>query len=257
MINGGEKALAIVGLYSVIERDFPRWTQEKQNEFDKFDDEIQELADKCIRGKIALNELKVLSNYDKTLEKIKTPISSADRRAIQYKFPQTADELASEFVVTLDNVWSHLAEIFPVSEYLTFLGPKNLTPTGDKTWEFFNKLLVLNDPRDVYMLISSGAMLKSQAAMVKEFYPTMSADITKSLYAAVAKVRAERGDNYLMPVNVSLGLGNWLERRTVEYDPNPTEPVKPTNSLSKNGPAPQAAVSLSPSERITQAGEAK
>jgi hypothetical protein len=252
-IDPGEAVLAIIGLHAVIQNEIPRWTLEKQRELDKLRDEIQELADEAIQGKIELRPLKREKDYDTLLAKIKEPLSPERIRAIQFRFPDSADEIVSYFIVVLQNSWAHLGEIFPVSEYLTFMGPKNLTPTGDKTWQFFNKLLVLNDPRDVFMLISSGAMLKSQAEVVKEFFPTLSQAITDSLYAAIAKTKAE-DEGFLMPSQTSTGLANWLGRRTVDYDPNPAKSTAPKNSLPQKQASPGAAVSLSPSERVTEAG---
>lgn len=253
-INDGEKALAILGMYKVIDREIERWTLDKQREFDKFQDEIQELADKCVAGKLPLKPLKKYGKYDSLLERIKQPLTDEDIAHMQFKFADPKDELAAQFIVYVQNVWNHLSEIFPVSEYRTFMGPQNLTPTGDKTWEFFSKLLVLNDPRNVYMLISSGAMLKSWSQTIQEFYPTLSKAITETLYAALTKRRAEAEEKkvaFMIPPGTSFGLSNWLGRRSVDYDPNP-EKASPAQNNPGSAPSPGVTSSLSPSERVTQ-----
>src|SRR4029079_18093690 len=148
---------------------------------------------------------------------------------IQSKFPTPFDELSSEFIVTLQNTWNHLKSIFPASEYRSFTGAKNLTPTGDKTWAFFSKLLVLNDPRKVFMLISSGAMSKAWARTVKEFFPTMSEAITETLYAAISAKTIETDGKFRMAQRTQDGLNNWLDRRNVDYAPAPPAQINPAD----------------------------
>lgn len=250
-IQRGEIILSIVGISSVINGQIPRWTLDKMREFDNFKTKIDELAADSISGSIKLGTLPREHNYEETLGRIKAGMKQSDYDAVYYKFPEQFHQMAADFIVTLQNSWAHLAEIFPISEYLTFMGPVNLTPTGEKTWEFFNKLLVLNNPLSVYMLISSGAMLPSQAEAVKEFFPTLSENITQSLYAAIATKKATDGDKFRMPERVSWGLANWLGRRTVDYDPNPQPMPAPTNGLPKTSPAGASEVALSPTQRIT------
>jgi hypothetical protein len=255
VIQRGEIAEAIIGVSNIINGNIPRWTLEKMREFDKFGEKLNELATECVQGKIDRTPIPREHDYPKTLEILSKAISEETIANIQSKFPQPFDDLASEFIVTLQNTWNHLSTIFPVSEYKDFTGVKNLLPTGDKTTAFFLKLMVLNDPLLAYMLISSGAMLKSQAEVVQEFYPTLSKAITDSLYAAIGLLSS--GDKpFRMPERTKLGLNNWLGRRSVAYDPKPPAQVRPAPADSSKA-SPAAAVSLSPSQKVTEGGAVK
>jgi len=254
-IQQGEIALAMIGVSNVIEKKVPRWTLEKMREFDKIAETLAEQAAKCVGGDIELAPLPIDHDYYQALDRLSKPLPQEDIAATQDKFPQAFDQLSSEFIVTLQNTWNHLKTIFPISEYLEFSGPKNLLPTGDKTWRFFNKLRVLNNPLSVYMLISSGALLKEQAKAVQEFFPTLSQAITDSIYAAI-EAKTLENPKFKMPERTKLGLNNWLGRRSVAYDPAPPPQVNPaaTQKLNAGG---GAEVSLSPTQKITDGGSAK
>lgn len=255
-IQQGEKALAIIGISNVINGKVPRWTLDRMKEFDDFETEIVSLAQQAIQGNIKLGPLKREHDYSFLLERLSAALPEKDIREIQSKFPTPFDDLSSEFIVTLQNTWNHLKSIFPASEYRSFTGAKNLTPTGDKTWAFFSKLLVLNDPRKAFMLISSGAMSKAWAKTVQEFFPTLSEAITEALYAAISAKVIETDGKFRMPQRTQDGLNNWLGRRNVDFEPAPPPTVNPAaENKPKAGGA--AAVALSPTQRITDGGNAK
>jgi hypothetical protein len=120
---------------------------------------------------------------------------------------------------------TRLKSIFPTSEYITFAGPKNMTPADDKVFEFFNELLVINDPLSVFRLMAGAALLPEQAQVVQAFFPTLSANIKAAIYSQITARLTDR-PNYQLPIRAETGFATWLGRRTVDYNPQPAQPSK-------------------------------
>jgi hypothetical protein len=88
--------------------------------------------------------------------------------------------------------------------------------------------------------MGSGALLRSQAQVVRQFYPTLSARIDEAVYAAVAAKAAAKTNpaSYQLPPRAALGVATWLGRRIVDHDPKPTPPImpnvqRPTNRINR------------------------
>ena len=95
--------------------------------------------------------------------------------------------------VTVQQVMTHLDAIFPTSEYVTFTGPKTMTPPQDAVAA--RVLPAADGPErpDAGLLQpegDGGKLLRSQVATVTQFFPTIAPNITADLYGAIAKESA-------------------------------------------------------------------
>lgn len=249
MIDQGEAILAIVGLSNALQGEVPRWTQARQRELDKLDKEIADLATDLIDGKIHAKPVPVPDNYDFFLELLREPISHEDLRTIVNIMPD--EETAIAFIGAIQNAFAHLKEIFPVSEHFSFMGVENIKPSVDVEYKFYQQLSTLDDPKGMFNSIGSGGMLRSQTKVMRMFYPSMSNAIDQAIYDAIA-VKKRSNPLYRLPEVIETGLANWMDRRTIDHESRPMPAVVPPHV--KTGGRPNVAVSLSPSERITDGG---
>lgn len=249
MLDQGEVALAIVGISAIIDDEMPRWTLEKQRQLEKYHDKIVEMTDKAVRG-MKPPKIKRKHDYRETLDRLSQPMPQSEINKIVRSFPADQADLAGEFLTFAQNVWQHLKEIFPISEYTTLLGSKNLQPTGDKTWQFFNRLAVLNDPLQAIQRIGSGTMLKGEAKVFKEFFPSISETITIEIYNSISRAAGDK-KNFRLNERAKFGLQNWLDRRSIDYAPSKPEMPRPVQDLRESSASGTSALGLSPTEQIT------
>lgn len=257
MLDPGEVALAIVGISAIIDDEMPRWTLERQRELEKYEDTIIEMTDKAVKG-TKPPKIKRKHDYRKTLDRLSRPLPQSGIDKIVRAFPADQADLAGEFLAFVQNIWQHLKEIFPISEYTTLLGSKNLQPTGDKTWQFFNRLSVLNDPLVAIQMIGSGSMLKGEAKVFKEFFPSISQTITTEIYNSISRATAKApAKGYRLPERPKVGLQNWLDRRSVDYSPSKPPMPTPTTDARESSQGKKPALELSPTETITDAQQTR
>lgn len=216
MISQGELALAQMGVSSIIDGEAPKMGIMRIENALALPKRIPELARQAVRGKLKYYPEKRKHKYTDLLERMAANLPQEEIQQLVELFPSEAHAMASEFSIIIQHTLESLKQLIPVSTITSFTGPRSILPSDDRLWKFFNQLELLNDPLKVFNMISVGALLKSQSEAVQEIYPTVSDEITKSLYEAVAEAVTEKEGFRLAP-RVEYGLGNWLGRRTVEY----------------------------------------
>lgn len=225
-INASEAALAVIGISAVIDDEVPRIGVERAKEIEKYGADIDDRAEALASGKAKQVKISRSHDYRKLLDRLSQHATPADLQKLTEKFPEDMSPMVGPFLIFVRNALEHLRAIFPTSSYTTFTGPKTMVPPDTAVFDFFNKLLVLNNPMLVFDLMGSGALLRSQAAVVRDFFPTLSARIDEAIYAAVAARKVAK-ESYQLPPRAALGVATWLGRRTVDHDPQPKPPVLP------------------------------
>lgn len=247
MISQGELALAQIGVSSVIDGEPPKMGIMRIENALALPKKIPALARDAIAGKLKYYPEKRKHNYTKLIERMSANLPEEEIRAMVDLFPLVAHEMAGAFSVIIQHTLEALKRLIPVSTITSFTGPRNIEPSDDRLWKFFNQLELLNDPMKVFSMISAGALLKSQAKAVQEIYPTLSEEFTTALYQAVADKVAESDGKFRLAPRVEYGLGNWLGRRTVEYEPpkkiEDSEPRKMHNPDPKDLETPNQKAS--------------
>lgn len=256
MINPGELALASIGVSALIDGPPPKMGQGRRDEAEAIGRDIPRrarelVADEAMKRTPTPRAHSYKALLDRFARKLDEPLLAAhETQALVDAFPAEASEMSGAFSMVAQAALEKLRTLFPMSEYRSFTGPKNLPPDDVKVWKFFNQLEVLNDPMRVFPLIATGALLKSQAQAVREVYPTLSQDIDAAIYAAIAKKGAETNGKYKLPPRAEMGVATWMGRRVVPYQP--PKPAPPPGGA----PAPSAAGSTNLPEAMATRNQA-
>lgn len=239
-INPGELALASIGLSPLLKDDMPKIGLGRLDEIARIPKQIEKLASKVCDGTLTYQPYEHEHSYKKLLDRLSRPLTHDEIVKLIDRFPQEASDIATAFSVEVQLALKDLRDIFPVSVYRTFAGPKNLEPNADLVFKFSNRLDVVNNPLRVFPLIATGALLKSQAQIVRQIYPTLSAAIDEALYAATAKHRADGStlNPYQLPPRAEMGVATWLGQRRISYKapalpaPAPQDPKSNPSKLA-------------------------
>ena len=228
-INPGELALASIGLSPIIRGDMPKIGLGRLNEMGNIPNEVTRLAGKLADGELTYQPYSHEHRYKTLLDRLTNPLKQHELDDVIGKFHIEAGDIATAFSIVVQQALGDLKAIFPVSVYRTFAGPKNIEPNADVVFQFLNKLDVINDPLRVFPLIATGALLKSQAEIVKQVYPTLSEHITQEIYAAVAKRRAGK-QSYQLPPRAEIGVATWIGQKAEFRPAKPNPPADPPDA---------------------------
>ena len=228
-INPGELALACIGLSPVIKGEMPKIGLGKLNDMGNIPKEITRLAGKLCDGELAYQPYSHEHSYKTLLDRLTNPLKQHEVADLIGKFHIEAGDIGTQFAIVVQQALQDLKAIFPVSVYRTFAGPKNIEPNANVVFEFLNRLDVINDPLRVMPLIATGALLGTQRDIVKQIYPTLSDFITKEIYSAVAKRRAEGPVTkpWQLPPRAEIGVAKWNGQKAEFRPPKPNPPVDP------------------------------
>lgn len=220
-IEIGEATLAVVGMTKVLTGEMPRIGVGVQKEIIGLGAKIDGLARQFVYDELP-KKLSVPRpfTYRKLVDQFTKPIPAGTIADLVSKFPRDAHDIGLSFMSTLQAAYGHLAEIVPVADYNTYLGPKRIMPTSDKLIEFYLKYWVIDDPLVAFKLMQSGALLPDQVSTLLEFYPSihnyMKAAILNALVA-----RNLREPNFMnLPPRADRGLATFKQQRIVPYGVN-------------------------------------
>lgn len=250
-INPGELALACIGLSPIIRGEMPKIGLGRLDDMGNIPKEITRLAGKMADGELAYQPYSHEHKYTTLLNRITNPLQQQELDAILAKFPIEAGDIGAAFQIVVQEALRDLKAIFPLSVYRTFAGPKNIEPNADVVFQFLNRLDVVNDPLRVFPLIATGALLKSQSAIVHQIYPTLSEYIDQEIHRAVAKRRAASpiSKPYELPPRAEIGVATWKGQKAAYRPPKPNPPPpaqegkSQTADMKKTGPQAEVAQS--------------
>lgn len=247
-VDPGEATLVVIGLSNVINHDVPKIGVGKLEEIGNVGKKLTTLARALVAGELKGKKVPRNHSYRSLLDRIKRGVSPAEIHELVAKFPPEASDVSGPFLVLLPQVMLHLDAIFPTSEYVTFTGPKTMTPDDDRVFTFLLQFMVLADPLSVFNLMAVGSLLRSQAATVTQFFPTLAANITAEIEGAIAREVAQK-QSFRVPSNPALGIANWEGRRTVEHQPGP-----PPGRVVPGVKKPPSAIAAMAQQQTAQPG---
>jgi hypothetical protein len=227
-----EFILIAMGVDSAITLEFPKITKEQLNIANNIPKRIQKMALKCVKGELDNPKIDIRSYEWKTLhEALSKKVDIYTHEKIVNSFPEDILSAAGEYQVFVTEVRQHLKDLFPVSEKVTFLGPKQFEPDDLSTFHFYNQLNLINNPFYLFELIAAAALTTAQVEGLKEIYPEFCKLVDEAFKFALAEAALVK--SYSIPTTCETGLGVWWDRRTVTFDPNHSEPApKPKKRVS-------------------------
>lgn len=252
-INPAEALMAVMGLGPALGDEMPRVSAAILLDAARLPRTIAKLAKECVCGEMPSFRIRVRQHSWKKLhEVLGKPVPAHVLESIQMSFPANASEMANLYQTQVQNVHGHLAATLPVQEIQTFTGPKFHEPDDLSTFGFWSVLNLLADPLSVFGLVSNAAILEDQIAPFKDNFPTLFQAVNQALWDALAAEEVA-DQEYRTPYVVQQGLGVWLGRRTVAYDPEHGEPPpEPPQKIRAVKPGPGLSTS---NQRATNASD--
>jgi len=238
-IEVGEATLAVVGFTNVIKGEMPRIGVEKQRAILDLNKTIDGLALDFVYDRLP----KKLSmprpfTYRKLLDQFTKPLPQATLMDLHKKFPRDAADIELSFMSTLQSAYAHLGEMVPVADIDTYLGPKRIAPTSDKTFEFFNSYWVIDTPLVVFQLMQCGGLNPEQVTAFLKFYPSLHNYMKKAILEAIVKRNHAEPSFMFLPPRADRGLATFKQQRIVPYgvnvhtiEPKPTQGEPPPPKL--------------------------
>jgi hypothetical protein len=220
-IEVGEATLATIGLTKVLTGGMPRVGVGVQKEILGLGKRIDDLATDFVYDRLPRNlSMPRPFTYRKLLDTFLAPVPQSVVTDIMRKFPPDATDIALSFQSTLTNVFAHLKDIVPVANYDTYLGPKKIQPTSDKTYEFFLQYWLLDDPLAIFRLMQCGALQPDQVTTFKEFYPSVYEHMKGSILSALVARNLREPSFMNLPPRADRGLATFKMQRVVPYGVN-------------------------------------
>jgi hypothetical protein len=221
-----EALLAVVGVDCVIKDEFPKIGITRVREAAKLMETIDEKVKSMVRGSGTYKMAERAHNYRDLLDRLTVPFPADEVGKIIESFPPEEHELAGPFSLLAQHAFAQVQALFPISSINGIAGPRNIEPTNEKIWHFFNQLSVLNNPLRVIDLIGAAALLKSQVAAMRDVYPTVSQYIDHAIIEAIVEAKAENEKFQLSP-RAEMGVTKWRGGKTLPFKPAPPPEPRP------------------------------
>lgn len=208
-----ESLLVTVGLRSIVTKKVERFTKAKLDRMRTLPNEIQRLARDTINNKLTEGFYSDL-NYRSMLKDLARGVDMHQVQDMIEGFPPEYQAVGNALMIMASQTIAELAKQIPTSSYQTVAGLTTLLPDDLKLWRFVSILEVLDNPLEVFPLIATGALLRSQAAAVRQLYPTISAHIDAWLLDATIKAKAKVKSFELAP-RAEIGVRAWMGQSPV------------------------------------------
>jgi hypothetical protein len=230
-IDPEEGLLAEIGVSTLIRGDMPKVSMALALRASNIMRDVDEAVGKMVRGAGNFASIPKGHSYRDLLERFSQPFPAAETQEIIDAFPAREHALSGPFSLLVQHVFAELRGIFPISKVNGFAGPKNIQPTDDRVWHFFNTLAVLDKPLRVIPLMGCAGLLKSQVAAMRSVYPTLSQYIDHAVIEAVIAAKADNED-YQLPPRAEIGVTTWKGGKVLPFTAPKTPEPKPTGTKS-------------------------
>lgn len=220
-LDASEALICTVGLTRILQGDMPKIGIMLQREVLDLPRRINRLAQDMVGDALPCN-LKMPRDfqYQTLLDIFSNPIPEQQIENILVKFPPDQLDQAQAFAAKLATIHKQLADIIPVMQYQTCLGPINIKPTGDKLFRFWNQYWILSDPTIAFTLAQSGALLPEQVNMLVEFYPSLYEHFKTATLQALVKHKLKNAKFLNLPPRTDRGVNTMLQNKIVPFGSN-------------------------------------
>jgi hypothetical protein len=206
-INPVEKCLAVIGVRPIISRKVEHITKATLAEIEGLLRQIERLARKLVRNDLTETFHSDL-NYRQTLKDLARGVDVHQVEEMVKGFPPQYRATGTALALAASGIIQGLLKLLPKSEYQTLSGVQTLIPPSTKIFRFVSILEVLDALLQVFALMNTGALLRSQAAAMRAVYPTLSAAIDAAIFEAITAARATKKSFQLAP-RAEIGVKAW------------------------------------------------
>ena len=231
--------LMVVGLKAVISREVETITKAKLKEMDGISKQVTTLARKLVNDELVPSFYSEL-NYRRALKELAAGFQIEQVVEMTKKFPAKYQVTGSALIIKAKEVVEQLLAGYPVSQYVTLAGSVELLPADAKLFKFISILEVLDNPLMVFSLMSTGALLKTQANAVRVVYPTLSAAIDAAILQATMTAKSAK-KSFELPFRAEYGVKAWFGKGPVT-----TKQLQAAQAIVAKSNAKKAAAAAPP-----------
>ncbi len=200
-----ECTLAVIGIKPLLSRKIGKITGEQRRAIFNHAKDIQRAAIATVRGDMRCTW--PLPDKHSTIMKALSSPENADHTAEMIS--ALPPEIQSAFKSVADRALEALHQVLPANSVSTLAGPTILPIDDPAMFKFHSIYRVVNDPMQVFELISAGAILKSQVAAVKHVYPITFDSITGALVDAIIDARS-KDESFQLDPSCEQGAAVWM-----------------------------------------------
>lgn len=215
-IDPVEALMVTVGLKAIISREVEKFRKSHMREAAQLPKEIAGLASKLVDGELRSGGGAAF-NYRGMLKDLARGWDPEQVEEMMAQFPAEIGQHTTGLVVRSKAIIDALLTDYPQTNYVTATGSINLVPADKKIFKFVQVLEVLCDPLSVFGLMSQGALLQTQVAIVRKVYPSLSSAIDAALLEATVRAKAEKKSFELNP-RAEIGVRAWFGKGPLSTD---------------------------------------
>ncbi|HUG49871.1 MAG TPA: hypothetical protein VLZ78_02630 [Terrimesophilobacter sp.] len=207
MIDAPEALLAITGLGFITGARRADVSEDEIERARKLDAAITTRAKRALTGTPSYKPPTPL-DFKRVLKHLSRIVSHQDNVERQQRFPVGYHRLATAYNLMLGQVQAEVLKMLPRQAWDTVAGVQVGVPSDLKIWAFVSIVEVLDDPLQVFDLISTGAITKKQALAVQLVYPTFSQAVSDAFQEVIV---GKRGADpaWLPDYRTAHGLAAW------------------------------------------------
>jgi hypothetical protein len=212
LISPPEAALAVIGIRPIISRAVERIRVSTLREIDSLPRAITTAARAVVRGE-RFDATVGTADSKRYRAMLKDFARGYDYQQVEDMvdmFPAEFKALGTGLVVLASQVVQGLSAMYPSSSYQTVTGSVNLVPPEPKLWAFARVLDLLDQPMNVFSLIATGALLRSQTRAFRMAYPTIGRAIDAALVDEIRKAKVDKV-SFRLPMLAETGMCSWMD----------------------------------------------
>jgi len=217
----GEAAVAVIGLTRILKGDMPKVGVMLQREILDLPRTIEKLANQFVNSQLPYRfKMPRDWTYNQLVNQFSQPLPESTIQLMIEQFPPELQDMALSFQLVVQNAYQHVANMIPVMDFDTYLGPKRIQPTSDKEWEFYNAYWLVSDPLLAFTLMQSGCLLPAQVKALQEFFPSLYENMKTALLMAIAKRQMGDAKFLMLPPRSDAGMRTFLGQKLIPYKSN-------------------------------------
>ena len=213
-IDPVEATMAVIGLRTIISKEVERITKGTLTQVANLGKKVAQQSRALVNDELEETFYSDL-NYRAMLHDLAEGVDLGQVQEMAERFPPEFQDLGMALATQAAQIVQALEGMVPKSLYQTATGLQNLAPPDVEVWKFVSILEVLDDPLLVFPLMSTGALLRSQAQAVRTLYPILCSAIDAALFDAALKAKQKRKSFELSP-RAEHGVRVWAMSRPPE-----------------------------------------